>query len=764
MVKVSMRGGQDASNLYQQEGWFGAPLDSILVFGGAANWSDWQTSTQWTANNFAGTGKDLMWSIPLIPTGANLADAAAGQYDANYVAQAKQLLANAGSDSQIYIRLGWEFNGAGWNAWSAVGQPQNYIGAFQNAVDAFRSVSDKFRFEWTPSVGNVGMNPEDAYPGDQYVDVIGMDFYWDINKSGFTDPTAAFNYMVTQQYGLQWHQDFAAAHNKPTAYAEWGINSNNAGPYIQLADQWFESHNVLYQNYWNSNSAFQGKLSDNQYPDAGAAYKAAFTGDAGSGAVVVGAHASWIGTSADDSYTVTRLGDVIVEAAGGGVDTVYTAMNYTLPVNVEKLVLTGAGDQNGAGNASANTITGTASNNLLRGLAGNDRLIGGAGADTLDGGVGVDTMDGGAGNDVYLVDNSSDQIIEGALAADGYDLVSSGVSYVLPINVEELDLTGTAAINATGNALANLISGNGAANQLFGMDGNDTLNGDAGADTMTGGNGNDRYIVDNVGDSIVEASGGGTDIVLSSVNFTLGNEVENLQLTGAYNMNGYGNALANAITGNGANNTLYGYAGNDTLAGGAGADFLNGGDGTDLIDGGTGSDTMTGGNGNDLYIVDSSGDSISESYSGGAGGVDSVQSSIGYTLGYMVENLTLTGAANINGNGNDQANVLTGNSGANALYGLNGNDTLNGGAGADKLYGGAGNDQFVFKPGEANGDLIGDFAGNGAAAGDSILLQGYGAGAYATIGSGALTIHYSGGLEVISLGVSPIDASDFSFG
>ena len=105
------------------------------------------------------------------------------------------------------------------------------------------------------------------------------------------------------------------------------------------------------------------------------------------------------------------------------------------------------------------------------------------------------------------------------------------------------------------------------------------------------------------------------------------------------------------ITGNNAANVLSGLDGNDTLNGGAGNDTLSGGDGNDTLDGGTGSDNMNGGLGDDLYIVDSAGDVAGEV----AGGIDTVQSSVTHTLSTNMENLTLTGAAAINGTGNAKA-------------------------------------------------------------------------------------------------------------
>ena len=119
------------------------------------------------------------------------------------------------------------------------------------------------------------MNPADAYPGDAYVDFIGMDFYWNTQWDP-ADPTQAWNQKVSTQYGLQWHQDFARTHGKRTTYSEWGIMSNNGAVYVQKAQAWFQSHDVVFHTYWNSNAAFSGKLSDGQYPTSAAAYKAAF--------------------------------------------------------------------------------------------------------------------------------------------------------------------------------------------------------------------------------------------------------------------------------------------------------------------------------------------------------------------------------------------------------------------------------------------------------------------------------------------------------
>jgi len=252
------------------------------------------------------------------------------------------------------------------------------------------------------------------------------------------------------------------------------------------------------------------------------------------------------------------------------------------------------------GTAASETINGTSVADLISGMGGNDRINGGAGndilnglegLDILDGGTGDDTMTGGTGNDVYLVDSTGDIVIEGV--GGGTDRINSSVSYTLSANVETLFLTGTAAINGSGNALANTITGNAAAN---------TLDGGAGNDTMTGGAGNDVYTVESTGDIVNEGVGEGTDRIDSSVSYALSANVETLTLTGTAAINGSGNALANTITGNAAANTLDGGAGNDILHGLDGNDTLNGGAGNDILSGGRGADILTGGSRGDRFI------------------------------------------------------------------------------------------------------------------------------------------------------------------
>jgi Ca2+-binding RTX toxin-like protein len=462
----------------------------------------------------------------------------------------------------------------------------------------------------------------------------------------------------------------------------------------------------------------------------GSAFNDSLTGSAGSDTLDGGVGIDTLaGGFGDDTYIVDVAGDVIVEAASAGTDTIKTALQtYSIAslANIENLT--------GTSTVGPQNLTGNAGNNVITGGFGNDNLYGGAGADSLI---------GGSGADIYFVDNVGDVIVEAFTGvAFEFDRVLTSVSFTLATgqdieNLETDNSTLTTAINLTGNEIRNYLIGNAGAN---------ILDGGAGNDSLTGGAGNDTYIVDNAGDTITETLGGGTaDRVQTSSSYALAAaaDIELLETTlasGTTTINLTGNALSNTITGNAGANTIEGGAAADNLFGGLGIDTasyalstsgvavslslstaqVSGGDASgdilsgfenltgsafaDTLTGAAGINVLTGGAGNDIYVIQDAGDVVTEIV---GGGTDRVQTSVTYALatGTNIEFLETTLAAGttaINLTGNEIANTMIGNAGVN---------TLNGGAGADTMTGGAGIDAFIFNTalGTTGIDVITDF-------------------------------------------------------
>jgi Ca2+-binding RTX toxin-like protein len=461
------------------------------------------------------------------------------------------------------------------------------------------------------------------------------------------------------------------------------------------------------------------------------------------------------------------------------------------------------------GGAGSDTLSGGTGSDNLAGEAGNDELTGGAGMDTLRGGTGADSYRFGAGwgqdiindSDGLPEDLSIDEIVfeAGINPADiqvrfGFSfpfqpdllLYIAGTSEQITVrnhfggeagfsysdHIEQIRFADGTIWNATeirnrasqlvgteGNdflqaagSFDSVLTGLGGDDRLVGGSGNDVLNGGSGIDNMEGRSGNDTFEVDVAGDTVLEEADGGTDLIRSSITWTLATNVEHLTLLGTGAINGIGNVNPNTITGNAGNNTLNGMGGADNLIGGAGSDIYvvdnagdsiteNAGEGTDtvqsslnhvlsanfenltltgsainatgndgvnilvgnasanLIDGGAGADDMAGGQGNDTFVVDNAGDIVRES---SGQGTDTILSSVTLTtLAANVEHVTLTGAANINAVGGSGNNTLTGNGG---------NNVLDGGAGTDTLIGGLGDDTYLVN---STTDTITELAGGG---------------------------------------------------
>ncbi|MBB4086383.1 beta strand repeat-containing protein [Sphingomonas carotinifaciens] len=469
----------------------------------------------------------------------------------------------------------------------------------------------------------------------------------------------------------------------------------------------------------------------------GSAHDDAFYGDAGANTLTGGAGADLLDggdgfDTADYGTAATAVQiDLALDTQGGG-----DAQGDRL-VGIEAVRGSVFADTL-AGGLGADALHGGDGDDLIDGRDGDDLLDGGAGADTLTGGAGFDTVDysrnavaiaidlatgtstgGEAAGDRFsgierfigtqfadtLTGDANDQWFTGGAGADllnggaGFDTAdysasAAAVRINLATNVHTGgdaagdSLTGMEAV--IGSALADTLVGDAGANRLEGGAGNDTLDGGAGADVMIGGTGNDAYVVDTPEDQVMEAEGGGTDIVRTTLNaLTLADHVEDLSYTAWGSFTGIGNALDNAIYGSTGDDALYGLDGDDKLVGGLGADLLVGGGGRDQAD-----------------------------YTKSSAITVNLQTNV--NTGGEAEGDRLFGIETVVGS--NYADTITGNDDplvADTLYGRGGNDTLVGGAGDDLLDGGAGNDIMTGGAGNDQyvvyeaGDQVIELAGGG---------------------------------------------------
>lgn len=455
-----------------------------------------------------------------------------------------------------------------------------------------------------------------------------------------------------------------------------------------------------------------------------------------------------IGGGGNDSYRVQQAGDVVTEAANAGIDTVLLhLLTYTLPANVENVdaryasggsisitgnalnnhIIMGYGPvsvNGGAGNDTASYQSngavvvdlttwvhgGAAADDSLTGIenltgsSGDDVLRGNGSANIFDGALGADTLVGRAGSDIYYVDNVGDVVVEVA-GGGSYDevRVRSLAAYTLPDQVEKLTSLTNAAFTGTGNDLPNEMNGTNAVDTFYGGAGADTLNGGAGNDwlygegdhdrldggagndTMAGGLGNDTYIVDALGDDVIELGNGGIDQVYTSLSsYALDANVEHLTFTGdpTADITGTGNALHNNIVALGGDDVLTGGNGHDELFGMAGDDVLSGDGGEDLLIGGPGADLLTGGYEGDIF-------QINEGDSGLGAGADRITDFV-----QIVERIDLRGIDADTGTAGDQAFAFIGTAAFSGTAG-------------ELRYDFDGTDTWV--QGDVDGDSVADF-------------------------------------------------------
>lgn len=262
--------------------WFGRAPDQVIDF---IDWTMLEQRSVWLPRCWANAGqKSVVFSMPMLPggQGATLAQGASGKYDALFRDYAG-ILKNFGYGGAS-IRIGWEFNGD-WYPWAASKDPASWVAYWKRIVTVMRSVpGTSFKFDWCPAAGYTSFRAEEAYPGDEFVDFIGLDVYnssWDPKVK---TPDQRWSEALNTRHGLRWHRDFAADHHKPMTFPEWGTGTRKDGHgggddanWITQMSAWIRENPVAYHDYWDyAKSDYNGKLSNGLQPKAGSAFRSKF--------------------------------------------------------------------------------------------------------------------------------------------------------------------------------------------------------------------------------------------------------------------------------------------------------------------------------------------------------------------------------------------------------------------------------------------------------------------------------------------------------
>jgi hypothetical protein len=276
-------GGGDADELSDFERFVGSEVTHAGAFVSKKSWDRFR-ELDWL-EEWEDSGYTLSLGVPMLTErdGGSLQDGARGRYDAHFRHLAEQLVAHGQGDA--ILRLGWEFNGD-WYPWAAAEDPRAFAEYWRRIHRVMRSVpgAEGLRFDWNPAIG-VADVPEEAYPGDEYVDIIGMDVYDRPKSAEEADPAARWQRMVDQPYGLAWQRDFAAAHRKPTSFPEWATSDRQRGGqkadnpvFIRNMYEWIRSNDVEYHTYFEFDAVDErgAQLMDGRNPRAAETFKKLF--------------------------------------------------------------------------------------------------------------------------------------------------------------------------------------------------------------------------------------------------------------------------------------------------------------------------------------------------------------------------------------------------------------------------------------------------------------------------------------------------------
>lgn len=270
--------GRDKLPAFEQ--WSGRKVERGLDFVYAQSWTIMMRALGWGAGCWAKAGIPMTFSIPMLPSDPQytMAAGAAGAYDDQFRSFAGILIRNG--FSKAYLRVGWEFNG-GWYPWAAKKDPKSWVPYWRRIVTVMRSVPGAaFKYNWNPALATQQIAPDQFYPGDDLVDIIGADIYNQTWNPRATTPELKWEEVLHEPYGLEWLRQFAAQHHKPISIPEWGTGTRPDGHgggddplFVANMARWIKANNVVYHNYWDFRAPdYNAKISDGQYPKAAAAF------------------------------------------------------------------------------------------------------------------------------------------------------------------------------------------------------------------------------------------------------------------------------------------------------------------------------------------------------------------------------------------------------------------------------------------------------------------------------------------------------------